>query len=1082
MANSVKIRIDGDASGYKNTLDNIAKQTKVGMADVKAGIDLATGALQKLQSVASKGINYNATIEFLQTSFEVMTGSAEKAAEVVERLRVMGAETPFETQDLVSTTQLLMQYGFTADDAIEKTSMLGDIAQGNAEKMNSVALGYAQMSSASKVNLVDIKQMINAGFNPLQEISERTGESMASLYDRISKGTMKVEEITQSMVHATSEGGRFFQSMEKQSQTLNGQLSTLKDNADQLLGSLTEGLSEGLRDELLPFANNMIGELQTAFEQGGVQGLTDAATDMIPNLLDMMSGELETGLNAIGKWLPKGASAIMKHVPNALRSASNIAPQITNSLFEVATVVVTDLGAMLPELIPIFVDGFGNMLVSSLQGIDKLITGFFNGIEQAFHKGQKKSAGIWVDETAVAKYTFGFDADITSAKTAIETAYSEIRAALQTDLLTEEQRAEIEGMIGDDYNAIYAKLKSFGLSDSDANTIATQVTTASDTIKAEIDKLNVGVDSETVLKWMAQAGGSRLRLKGALKKAGLSESDIAEITTLYDTMLGRVADSTPSIVEEIYNKLTDGAPDDQQTVDTLKGKIESYINGLLTQLETTYATKSAELDTTAADYEEKKAVLDAWYRSTKAEITGLNSNMNVLVATLAGAPTTVVQSKLEQFALIEEQLFALEEKIDILNEKARTAAENAFAVVRSGANADEATISQAVNLKFTEFKLDTQAAEDAYNLALEELNAQLANKEITQEEYDTNRTELEAEKKAAIQAAKDAYEQALREIFTGIAESEGTNEAIEGLADKLNFATALQGLSDELSNLDPFTTIGDSLGEDFTTMLAEYMQISPEELKNKTIPEVKGAIDGMLTDTYSEIQDGLEGADSTKLQEAYKGALESGVLEGTTFFAEGEEAELTALFSSMYANAAVQAASAAEEAGGALVESAETGGEGSETAGTLKGSDYGSGYVDGIRSWANAAYSAGYTLGKEAARGTADGQDSSSPSKVAKSLGGDFGEGYSIGLQESMARAATVARQLTGHIATSVDITQSMRVANMPNLSQEIAVANEQNKTPVYLDGVQIAEIQGHNNSTRLAWQNTKSAKGVGSR
>ena len=90
-----------------------------------------------------------------------MTGSAEKAADVVERLRVMGAQTPFELPQLASVTQLLMQYGFTADDAIDKMSMLGDIAQGNAEAMVSIATGYAQMSSAGKVNLQDIKQMIN---------------------------------------------------------------------------------------------------------------------------------------------------------------------------------------------------------------------------------------------------------------------------------------------------------------------------------------------------------------------------------------------------------------------------------------------------------------------------------------------------------------------------------------------------------------------------------------------------------------------------------------------------------------------------------------------------------------------------------------------------------------------------------------------------------------------------------------------------------------------------------------------------------------------------------------------------------
>lgn len=159
--NSLRIRIDGDARNYERALSGLKVKTKASLADIKAGIDMTTQAVGKLMEVASKGVNYNATLEQYRTSFEVMTGSAEKAADVVERLRTMGAETPFETTDLVQVTQLLMQYGFTADDAIDKMSMLGDIAQGNKEAMVSIATGYAQMSSAGKVNLQDIKQMIN---------------------------------------------------------------------------------------------------------------------------------------------------------------------------------------------------------------------------------------------------------------------------------------------------------------------------------------------------------------------------------------------------------------------------------------------------------------------------------------------------------------------------------------------------------------------------------------------------------------------------------------------------------------------------------------------------------------------------------------------------------------------------------------------------------------------------------------------------------------------------------------------------------------------------------------------------------
>ena len=155
---SVIIGIDGDDSGFKSTLTGIGKAAGKSIAAVAK---MSTAIYAAGKAIGALGVKYNAEIEQLQTSFEVMTGSAEKAAEVVNRLRRMGAETPFEMTDLTRITQLLMQYGFTADDALEKMQMLGDISQGNAEAMNSIALGYAQMASAGKVNLVDIKQMIN---------------------------------------------------------------------------------------------------------------------------------------------------------------------------------------------------------------------------------------------------------------------------------------------------------------------------------------------------------------------------------------------------------------------------------------------------------------------------------------------------------------------------------------------------------------------------------------------------------------------------------------------------------------------------------------------------------------------------------------------------------------------------------------------------------------------------------------------------------------------------------------------------------------------------------------------------------
>lgn len=282
---TLSAQITGDSKSYKKAVNEAERanddlkesvsDTNDSMAESQtaaestgskfAGLAKKVGALAVsygLLKGATEGIKYNAEMEQYQTSFEVMTGSADKAAETVDKLKKIAANTPFEMPQLAEVTQLLMNYGFTADEALNRMSMLGDIAQGDADKMQRIAAAYGQMSSAGKVSLEDIKQMIEAGFNPLTEISESTGESMESLYDRISKGTISVDEITASMQRSTSEGGKYFQSMEKQSDTLSGKFSTLKDTVSEKLGGAFKGLTDFLRDHAIPAAIELLNNFE----------------------------------------------------------------------------------------------------------------------------------------------------------------------------------------------------------------------------------------------------------------------------------------------------------------------------------------------------------------------------------------------------------------------------------------------------------------------------------------------------------------------------------------------------------------------------------------------------------------------------------------------------------------------------------------------------------------------------------------------------------------------------------------------------------------------------------------------------
>lgn len=333
---SLKFDTEISEKGFNSGITKLGSLAKGGLTVLSGAIGSVTAALG---AGAVAGMKYNASIETYQTSFEVMTGSAEKAAEVIDRLKKVGAETPFELPELADTTQLLMNYGLTADEAMDKMMMLGDISQGSADKMSRIAMAYGQMSSAGKVQLEDVKQMIEAGFNPLQEISESTGESMSSLYDRISKGTLSVDEITASMERATSAGGKYYQSMQKQSQTFSGMISTLKDNAQQLLGDVVQPISDNMVSTLLPAAIDAIDQLSTAFETQGVDGLIQAGSQVLANLL--------TGVTQLLPDLVTTAVQIIQSLVDALNA--NL-PQITAAAGQILLSLITGISQLLPSI------------------------------------------------------------------------------------------------------------------------------------------------------------------------------------------------------------------------------------------------------------------------------------------------------------------------------------------------------------------------------------------------------------------------------------------------------------------------------------------------------------------------------------------------------------------------------------------------------------------------------------------------------------------------------------------------------------------------------------------------------------
>ena len=219
--------------------------------------DFAKKAASSLQSVVKSGLDYNRSMESYLTNFKVMLGDEQLAAEKLEEIRRMAASTPSSLSDLTEGTQTLLQFGVAADDTTGVLKRLGDISLGNADKLQTLVRAYGKMSSAQKVTLENVNMMIDAGFNPLNQICDATGESMSALYKRISDGKVSFNELEAAVAAATSEGGQFYNGMLEASQTFNGRLSTLKDNVAALTGELTSGLFSALGDIIVK-ANELV--------------------------------------------------------------------------------------------------------------------------------------------------------------------------------------------------------------------------------------------------------------------------------------------------------------------------------------------------------------------------------------------------------------------------------------------------------------------------------------------------------------------------------------------------------------------------------------------------------------------------------------------------------------------------------------------------------------------------------------------------------------------------------------------------------------------------------------------------------
>lgn len=261
------------------------------------------------KQVVSTGVQYNAQLEQYQTALTNMLGSEAEAVALLDEIKQDAAKTPFDTAGLVKANELLISTGIDAESSRRTILALGDAVSatgGGNDELSRMAQNLQQIQNAGKATSADIKQFAYAGIDVYGILADYTGKSA----EEVQKMTVTYDLLSNALISAADEGGRYFNSMSTQSETLNGKWSTLKDNATQLAGLMTGDLTDGVKT-VIGHMNDLTVAASEAYDTGGWFGLADAIASNIPIVSELKTG-FENATTAAINFLDRASYALNK--------------------------------------------------------------------------------------------------------------------------------------------------------------------------------------------------------------------------------------------------------------------------------------------------------------------------------------------------------------------------------------------------------------------------------------------------------------------------------------------------------------------------------------------------------------------------------------------------------------------------------------------------------------------------------------------------------------------------------------------------------------------------------------------------
>ncbi|WP_172991947.1 tape measure protein [Lacipirellula parvula] len=366
-----------------------SKLAKIGASFRNVGSFGAAGGgfagIQRLLVGAGAGaallwpVKLAANLQSATAQFETFTGSADETKRILTSLEKFATVSPYSVETLQEATRTMLGFGVEAGKVIPIVQNLAEVAAGDSEKLSRLALAFGQVQAKGRLMAQEVLQMVEAGFNPLQEISRTTGEDMKSLAKRMESGGIAAGEVAEAFQSATSEGGRF-----------HGLLKRVNGTADGLWARFKAGIALAVR----PFGQALL-PMFTGFLQ--------AMNDAVPYVANFVreNASLATTVFWTITAIVGGAAALL-----TIGAAFGLASMAVGGFVSAFAAVSAVIGAMLSPigLAVTALAALGYWFATSTEmgrtymaGLFETVTATFGGMADALMAGDVQQAGevLW---------------------------------------------------------------------------------------------------------------------------------------------------------------------------------------------------------------------------------------------------------------------------------------------------------------------------------------------------------------------------------------------------------------------------------------------------------------------------------------------------------------------------------------------------------------------------------------------------------------------------------------------------------------------------------------------------------------